>query len=423
VNTKQWSEVETLGRIMVKANLSGKYLTKTFSPKDVLGLGLIEGGLTALSANDFKTAITKLAEYVKGWRKDARHDEGMYHLSLSYQGDRQFRLAVQELETFTKLYPKSKWRHDALINGGAWTLALTWDEHVIFFLETHAKEFPTDERSKDSLTILTDVYMGREIYDSALRVMTIQLLRKDLDAGTKIDIARRVLDTAERHASPESALKTAEKLLTQFRDDQAITANALSLKARILAAKGNVKALVSVESQTAALDQSTQTTADILSEVRFLLAETMAKSQFKDEVFSLGSKDPKAELENGYRQFTNITQMYKSSCSSVRTSWCGPALHRSARIAEAFVRSYGDITIAKTLDPEIVKDFYVRKKAIIEGVESMALEADEKSMEQAKIGATNPDWTAAILWQNGGEWSREKFTSEAASHFIQWHTR
>ncbi len=423
VGAKQWNEVESLGRLMVKAGLSGQYQNKIFRPKDTLGLGLLEGGLAALATGDFKTSVSKLEEYVKGWRGDPRHHEGMYHLCLAYQGDKQFRMAVQGLENFTKLYPKSKWRQDALINGGSWTMALTWDEHVMYFMETHAKEFPNNEKSRESLLTLADLYLGREIYDSSLRVMNILLARRDVDASAKVDIARRILDTAERHASNEKALKVTEKILTQFKDDQVITANAFSLKARLFAAKGNIKSVASVANQIAKLDQSSPVTADIVSEINFLLAETMAKDQFKDEVFSLGSKDPKAALEAGYSLFTKINQTYKSSCLAVRTSWCGPALHRSARVAEAFVKSYADISIAKTLDPAIIKDFYARKKEILEGVDALALEADEKSAEQAKIGATNPEWTAAIMWQNGGQWSQEKFSGEAASHFIQWHTR
>lgn len=71
----------------------------------------------------------------------------------------------------------------------------------------------------------------------------------------------------------------------------------------------------------------------------------------------------------------------------------------------------------------MVKGFYVRKKSLLESVENQILEADEKSLEQAKSGATNPDWTTTIMWQNGGDWSREKYTSENADHYIQWRTR
>ena len=153
------------------------------------------------------------------------------------------------------------------------------------------------------------------------------------------------------------------------------------------------------------------------------MGESMSRDQFKDEFFSLGARDPKAELEKHYGTYNKIDQIYKSACLSVRTGWCGPALHKTARLGERFVKAFEQLSIAKTLEPQIIKDFYNRKKAILETVENQAMESDEKSIEQAKSGATNPDWTSAIMWQNGGDWSRERFTSENADHFIQWRTR
>ena len=423
VTAKQWADLETLGRILVKASLTANHLNKSYKPKDVLGMALIEGGLEALTASDFKKSVAKLEEYVKGWRGDPRHDEGMYQLALAYQGDKQYRAAVLELETYTKTYPKSKWRHDALVNGGAWTLALTWDEHVIYFLEAHAKEFPGDEQTLGSLQTLTDLYLGREIYDSATRVMMIQLTRKDLDPGTKIDVARRVLDTAEKHGSPDNAIRLADKISSIFRSEQSIAATALSLKARILAGRGQAAAIAAIDKTVSGFDQSQPEIAEVVSEIKFLLAEASAKDQFKDEVFSLGSKDPKAQLEKGYALFTKIDNIYKSACLGTRVSWCGPSLHKSARLGEMFLHSYDDLGIADTLGPEVVNDFKNRKKAIMEGIESMTLDADEKSLEQARSGATNPDWTSAIMWQNGVEWNNEKYTGENANHYIQWHTR
>ena len=423
MNSKQWADLETLGRVLVSAQLTANHAKKTYKPKDVLGIALLEGGLEALTASDFKKSVAKLEEYVKGWRNDTRHDEGMYHLALAYQGDKQYRAAILQLEAYTKTYPKSKWRHDALVNGGAWTLALTWDEHVMYFLETHTKEFPGDELAQTSLQTLTDLYLGREIYDSATRVMTILLTRKDLDPGSKIDVARRLLDTAEKHGSPENALRIAEKINSMFKNEQSIAATALSLKARVLAQRGQVGALTGIDNTVAEFDQSQPAIAEVISEIKFLLAETIAKDQFKDEIFSLGTKDPKAELEKGYSQYIKIDRTYKSACLGTRVSWCGPALHKSARLGEAFLRAYNDLSIPETLGPDVANDFKARKKAIMEGIESMTLDADEKSLEQARSGATNPDWTSAIMWQNGVEWNKEKYTGENANHFIQWHTR
>ena len=423
ITAKQWSDLESLARILVKSRLIATHQSKTYRPLDVLGLSLIEGGNQALAGGDFKAAIPRLQEFVKGWRKDSRHDEGMFNLALAFQGDRQFRAAVLALEDFTKTYHKSKYRRDALVKGGDWTLGLAWDDHVVYFLEAHAKEFPGEPQTLASLRTLTDLYLGREYYDAALRVMNIQLMRKDLDPDSRVDVARRMLDTAERHSSAENAIRLAEKLQASFKNDVNVLATALSLKARIFAAKGKTTELTAIDKITSGFDQSQPSIADVVSEVRFLLAETLARGQFKEEVYSLGIRDPKVELERGYSLFSKIEQAYKAACISVRTGWCGPALHRAARVGESFVKAYDRIAIAKTLDPKIVKEFYTRKTSVLESVENSSIDADEKSMEQARSGATNPDWTSAIMWQNGGDWSREKYTGENANQFIQWRTR
>ena len=419
----QWADLESISRLLVKSRLSAIGRTKTYRPSELLGLALLEGGLEALKSNDYKTAVIKLDEFVKSWRQDPRHDESMYSLALAYHGDHQYRAAVKAMEDFTKQHRRSKFRRDGLKKGGDWTMGLAWDDHVMYFLETHAREFPEDPDATISLSTLSDLYLGRGLYDSALRVMNILLQRKDLDAEKKADVAGRLLDTAERFASSETALRTAQRLQGMFKNNELINATALSLRARIAAEKGNVRELESIDNVAAKLDQSQPVLAEMASEIKFMRAETLARNQFKDEFFSLGARDPGAELEKGYALYSKIDQTYKSACLGIRTSWCGPALHRAARVGEQFLKTFDQLAIAKTLDPKVVKGFYDRKKTLLEGVENQVLESDEKSLEQAKTGATNPDWTTTIMWQNGGDWSREKYTSDNADHYIQWRTR
>jgi hypothetical protein len=327
------------------------------------------------------------------------------------------------MEDFTKQHRRSKFRKDGLKKGGEWTMGLAWDDHVMYFLETHAKEFPEDPNATDSLNTLSDLYLGRGIYDSAMRVMNSLLQRKDLDAERKADVAGRLLDTAERFASSDTALRTALRLQAMFKSHELINGTATSVRARVAAEKGNLRELELLDKASTSFDQSQAPLAEITSEIKFLRAETMARNQFKEEFFSLGTQDPAAELEKGYALYNKIDQTYKSACLGVRTSWCGPALHRTARVGEQFLKTFDQLAIAKTLDPKVVKGFYARKKSLLESVENQTMEADEKSLEQAKSGATNPDWTTTIMWQNGGDWSREKYTSENADHYIQWRTR
>lgn len=423
IKGKQWNELETIGRLLVKGRLIASSKSKTYRPAEVLGLSLIEGGLESLNTSDFKGAITKLQEFNKGWRQDARHDECQYNLALAYHGDHQYRQAVTTMEDFTKLHRRSKFRRDGLKKGGEWTLGLAWDDHVMYFLEAHTREFSSDPDSVNSLNTLADLYLGREIYDSAMRVMETLLGRKDLDGDGRADVARRLMETAARNASNDRALQMSRRIQASFKDNETISAVALSIRARIQAERGRLGELMSIDKAASALDQSQPVIAEAISEIKFLIGESMSRDQFKEEFFSLGARDPKAELEKHYGSYNKIDQIYKSACLSVRTGWCGPALHKTARLGEQFVKAFEQLSIAKTLEPQIIKDFYNRKKAILETVENQAMESDEKSIEQAKSGATNPDWTSAIMWQNGGDWSRERFTSENADHFIQWRTR
>jgi tetratricopeptide (TPR) repeat protein len=423
IKTSDWSSLEKLARLLVKSKLTAVTTSKTYRPNDLLGLALIEGGLAALKSNDYKTAVSKLQEFVSSWRRDARHGEAMYNLALAYHGDQQYRVAVKTMEDFTKTHRRSPLRKDALKLGGNWTLALAWDEHVIYFLEAHSKEYPNDEDSINSMTTLTDLYLGREIYDAAMRVMNSLLDRKDFNEDQKTEYARRLMDTAERYSSASTSLRIANRLQNMFKNNSIISAIALSARARSASEKGNIKALEILEKNISDFDQSEAEIAEITGEIRFRLAEALARNQFKEEVFNLGVKDPLAELEKGYTLYSKIDKTYKSSCQQIRSSWCGPALHQTARVGDQFLKAFDQLSIAKTLEPKIVKDFYDRKKSILETVENQVMDSDEKSLEQASSGATNPEWTSVILWQNGSDWNRQKYTSETAEHYIQWRTR
>ena len=420
---KKWSELEALGRMMTKLKITGLHLKSTFRPHDVLGLALLEGGLEAIAANDFKKSIVKLNEYVNGWAADTRHHEGLYHLAVAYEGDKQYRTSILTLEKFANKYPSSKWLSSALINGGNLSMGLAWDEHVIFFLEYQMKVFRHDEKTTASEQTLADLYMGRGIYDSAIKIMSIQLENSGVPQDTRIDIARRMIDTAERYGTPQGAIKLSDKLRSIFKNDPLVAATTLSLKARLMASKGRLPELAAIDKQASGMDVTLPQVADAVSEIKFLMAQTLAKGKFSEEVVSFTSKNPKGELESGYALYVKITNAYKAACLSVRSSWCGPALHRSAVVGDLFVTAYADLTIPETLDPGIVKAFQTRKNSILDTVNNSSLEADQKSVEQARLGSTNPDWTSTILLESGRDASAESFTRETANHFIQWHAK
>ncbi len=235
---KRWQEAEDLSRIMIKLNLVGIHRKETYKGRDILGNALIDGGLQKYAAQDFKTAVTKLNEFVQGWKDHKRHNEGFYFLAMAHNGAGNYRIAVETMVNFTKSYPTGKYRRESLVNGGNWALAMAWEEHVMYFLELHVREFSKDPQVLASLDSLANLYMGREHVDAATRIMQIQLAHPAIDAITKADIARRLLDLYERQGNRENSLSIAKMMLKNFKDHSDIAASALSLTARMSANSG-----------------------------------------------------------------------------------------------------------------------------------------------------------------------------------------
>lgn len=421
IQNKTWQDLEDLARIMVKQNLRGLHKKQHYAGRDVLGMALLEGGLEKYTSTDYPTSATKLDEFVRGWREHPRHDQGFYTLALAHYAAKNYKVGVETMISFSKSYPKTKYRRDALVTGGAWSLALAWEDHVMYFLEAHVREFPRDAASTQSLETLTNLYMGREHYDAATRVMEIQLAHPQISPDTKSDIARRLLDMHEKNGSPASALRIADVLFKAFSKQPDIAAPALSLKGRLQGDESPAK-YDSVIRQIAALDSTDRAVVEALSEQYFLKSEAMAKGVFERELYSLESRNPLADLNAAYGRYDQIRQSYEQACSLPGASWCGPSLHRLARVSDQFTTSIASLDIPRTLEPATVQEFLARKKSIIDTVDAKSLEADERSAQEAAAGSTNPDWTGAILWQNSADWQSQRVSGDTGTGYIQWHS-
>lgn len=421
IQNKSWQDLEDLSRLMLKINIRGVHLKTSYDARTLLGTALLEGGIDRYNSGDFKASATKLDEFVRGWPGHLRHDQAFYQLALAYQGAKDYKIAIETMVNFTKSYAKSKYRRDGLVSGGAWALATAWEDHVMYFLEAHLKEFGRDNQSTQSLDTLANLYMGRGVYDGASRIMQLQLVHPQISPDTKADIARRLLDMQEKRASPESAVRIADVLLRSFASTSRIAAPAISLKARIQAGENPTKFDAFLR-QLNGLPAGDPDVVEALSEVYFLKGEAMTKGVFDREVLSIESRNPINDLNSAYSRFDQIRATYESACVQGGASWCGPAMHRLARVCDQFTKSIEPLSIPATLDPADVQAFQARKRSIIDTVDAKSLSADERAVQQANAGATNPDWTGAILWQNAADWQAERVSGETGNGYIQWHS-
>ncbi|MCX6123938.1 MAG: hypothetical protein NTV34_04205, partial [Proteobacteria bacterium] len=195
---------------------------------------------------------------------------------------------------------------------------------------------------------------------------------------------------------------------------------ALSLKAR-LAGGQNLSKLEVILRQLKSLDANDRAVVEALSELHFMKAEASAKGAFNREIFSLSSKNPLADLNAAYGRYDRIRAAYETACVQAGASWCGPAMYQLARVSEQFTGSIAPLDIPRTLEPEMVKGFLARKKSIIDTVDAKGLAADDRSLQEANGGSTNPEWTGSILWQNASDWQSERVSGETGNGYIQWH--
>jgi hypothetical protein len=388
--------------------------------RDLLGQALLEGGLEKHRNQDYKSAVVKLKEFVDGWRDHKRHDEGFYMLADSHYLAANYRTALETMISFVKTYRETKFRQPALVNGGQWARSLAWDDHIMFFLEAHLKEFPRDDSALQSQDILADLYQGKEHYDPATRIMEIQLSDKRRSKEQKYDIARQLLDMHEKNGSQQSASRVADSMLKDFGSSPEIAATAYSLKARLVS-KDSPQKITAIAKRLGSLDSSNRVVGEAQSEASFLIAESMALGTFDQEIFNLASRNPLADLNASYNKYETVRGYYEGACAHAGSSWCGPSMHRLARVSFQYSKMIAPLDIPRTLAQTEVSAFLNRKKSIINTADQRSIAADERSLVEAKAGATHPDWTAAILWQNSTEWNSERVSGETGNGFIQWH--
>ena len=79
-----------------------------------------------------------------------------------------------------------------------------------------------------------------------------------------------------------------------------------------------------------------------------------------------------------------------------------------------------DITIPESLDKKTVDKFQSRKQSIIDGLGKDEVGYNQKAYATVKLGATNPDWTQQILWENSTDWNFDRITGETGNGYIQF---
>ncbi len=416
-----WNTLEALARLCLKSQVAAVFRGKGVPVTEYFELALLEGGKAALDDGRFKVAVAKLKEFSEGHPKAKNHDEGFFLLAGAYRGNAQHKEAITTLLSFVDRYPASKYYLPALLEGGDWSAPMAYEENAMFFYQRFATQFAADPEATRVRDLLTELYLGRGLFAEALRLLDATVKAPGLTAEKKADALVQTMSIEERQGSAERADKAADLLISASDAPEVAKAEALAVKSRNFARKGNVNGLKAVEARIVALGTGTAEAQQALGETRYYLAVATSKAVIQ-KFFNLELKDPGQTVEHRYAGFTTARAAFLTVCEGGQSSFCAPAMHKLARIGEDFSKTLEDIAIQETLAAATVAKFKARKQAIMNDVMRVVQTADDKAVAIVAQGYTDPDWTQAVLWQNSADWNFERVSGEAGNGYVQWST-
>lgn len=413
---KQWKNLEQIARLAKGANLPAKLDNKVVDVNAMLAISLLEGGKSALNENAFAIAVKKLDEFVRGFHS-SNGDEGMFYLATALHGDNQHEKSITTLQDLTQQYRNSRFNRQALLNGGDWSGAMAYEENTIYFFDQFVKRYPSDSEISRIRQELIDIYLGRRLYAEATSLMKAQVEDKRTSQPEREDTALRLIRTEEKYGNSAKATTTADYILMKMHAPS-IRAEALAIKARAMEASGKAGRLDNLVNELNALEQ-TAATQEALGEIRFLMANAKVKGLLRP-VNSLQIIDPQSTLSSRFKEFSRAKLAFHEVCASGDSSFCVPALHRLARVAERLISIIEDISIPATYDANIVNRFEKEKQQMIVELSQESLASDEKAGKLATNGFTHPDWIQQIYWQNGGDTNLDRVSGEDGRGYLQW---
>ncbi len=419
---KNWGKLESTARLCLQHGIRPMAGSKSLNPMTFLADALFYGGKEALSQNQYADAVKKFEEFTQSFKSDKRRDEGLFDLSSAYRGNQQHPQSIATLTRLVQEYPSSKFNHDALLRGGAWALPMAYEEQTMFFYTRFLNQYRNDTQAPMIRSTMISLYLGRQLYGNAGRLMLDQGEVKNANREQKLRAALAYMDLEERYGDRSKARSGAKRALALAGNDAAVKAKVLAFEAREAQATNNAAALPALEQQLDKLDSGVPEVAEALAHVRFMMAESQA-TQTKDEIFNIGLKDPMGTLEKHYNIFVRTANLYKRICDNSEVAYCAPAMLRLSQITSNSIMTIQDLALPETLDEKTVNAFNAKKEELIALLAREAQAADIKASELVVQGHSTPDWTQEILWTSSQDWNFDRITGETGNGYVQWNVR
>lgn len=409
---KKWQDLETFAKFCEAKQIKPFNGKKPISLVAVISEALYQGGKEALDSKQYPVAISKLNEFINKYNHKNR-DHGMALLATAYHENKDHKKSIETLLVFNETYPTSRYYATAMLNGGNWSIPLAYEENAIFFYNEYLKSIGSSKAPKAVLNTMKELYLGRTLYSEAIQTINKQLTSSLYSNEEKEELAIEQISIEYKFGSKSDALRLINKLLSKSITNST-RAEALGIKSRIVSTKD----LYTIEKQLESINK-TPDIEEYLGEVKFLIAGSML-GDLLEPVNSINLTDPLKTLQKKKSGFDKVRGKYFASCTAGRSSFCVPALFKSARISEDLIKVVEEINIAPTLADQVVQKFEATKNQVLADLTQKTISDDEQAWNKIPQGNTLPIWTQQIYWQNSSDMGFENISGSGGEAYIQW---
>ena len=416
---KNWDSLESLSRMLLQKRVQPLFKGRSYNPYMLLAEALFEGGKAAFAKSQWAKSAEKLKEFIASYKKDPRRKEGMFVLGQAFHNNANHPESIETYIALVKEYPANPYEKKALLLGGSWALPMAYEEQTIFFYQRFVNRYSSDKKALEVRPLLKELYIGRQLYGDAARIMENEISDRRLLKKDRIEQSLNVMQTEEKFGEIKFAMRGADAVRRLAPNDADAMTEVLAFETRVAASRKDYKKLRAIEKALTSMTINSRDHSEALAQVRFILAETSIKAT-KNEFFNLELTDPSSIIKKQMGLFQSMKKTFDNVCDAGVSSYCGPAMIMLSQATKYTLDAIENITIPQTLDEKTVDRFETSKFNHVNYLDQVASKAIDQALGLSEDGETTPDWSREIRWDVASDWNFEQTANHAGNGYVQW---
>ncbi len=419
LNAKQWDDLEKTARFLLTTDLQPIHRGKKYSSYSLLSDALFFGGKDYYNKKLWVKSATKLEEFTLQFKADKRRPEGLFLLGLAQHNGGQHPQSIKTYLNLATEYSGSNFEKQVLLLGGKWSIPMAYEDQTIFFYQRFVNRYNNHPEAIATRATLKDLYLGRELYGDATRIMQRDVEDYRLPIFDRVNSALAVIDTEERYGEIKHAKWGVRQVKKLAFDNASALAKVLAFETRVAARNKDFQKLKRLEHEFAKLPSKSRDAIEGLAQVRFILANHTVKDT-KNKFYNLELPDPNSILDRQLALFKQMKKTFDRVCEVGTSSYCAPAMIQLAEATKYTLDAIDDVSVPQTLDQGTVDSFENKKYDLVSYIDDVANRAFETALGLTEDGQNTPEWSRQILWNTDNDWSYQQANSNAGSSFVQW---